>query len=45
MIYFILHIFFDTSDKNVKNKSKIQEEIKITSRKIDDPAFFKIYFD
>jgi hypothetical protein len=45
MIYFIVYIFFETSDSIVKIKNKIQEEMKITRRKIDDPAFFKNYFD
>jgi hypothetical protein len=45
IIYFILHILLETSDRKVKNKSKNQEEMKITRRKIDDPALFKNYFE
>jgi hypothetical protein len=45
IIYFIFLILFEISDKIAKNDRKTHEERYIIRRKIEEPAFFKNYFE
>jgi hypothetical protein len=45
MISFIAFILFEIKDRKVKNNKIPQNEMKITRRKIDEPEFYKNYFE
>jgi hypothetical protein len=45
MIYLIVFILFEIKESIVKNKRSPQNEMKITRRKIDEPEFYKKYFE
>jgi hypothetical protein len=45
IIYFSVIILFENRLSNVKNNRRNHEEMNKNSRKTEEPAFFKKYFD
>jgi hypothetical protein len=43
--YFICLILFDFKERIETNNRRLQEEMKITRKKIDDPTFYKNYLE